>query len=147
MTAALHTTCREGTNGRGAKKARALKGRQVAAADDWDGPMQIKTVRPCRPDSWEHCFLLAGQPATLTDWRDPQRQDLREALSATRLERAIGVIYRPETERASHYFEAVLAEQFDAFIWLEDTHALRALEPRRTPAAASHEDDTFPFGL
>lgn len=118
---------------------------QVAAADDWDGEMHIKDVRPSRPDSWEQQFLKVGIPASLTDWRDPQREDLRAALSEPLLERAIGVIYRPGTERQSHYFEAVLAEQFDALVWIEET---RALTPLAAPAmTTSREEDTFPFGV
>ena len=68
---------------------------------------------------------------------------LREALSKPRLERAIGVVYRPDTEYSSHYFEAVLPEQFDAFVWFEETRAvtpLRAGKPHGAP-------DTYPFGL
>ena len=119
---------------------------QVAAADDWDGELRIKTVRPSRPDSWEHCFLQAGVPASLTDWRGPRRQALRDALSGPLLERAIGVIYRPHTERTSHYFEAVLSEQFDAYLWFEDSRAVQPLKPPAAPSP-SHEDDTFPFGV
>ncbi|TWI54975.1 erythromycin esterase-like protein [Pseudomonas duriflava] len=118
---------------------------QVAAADDWDGDMRIKTVRPSRTDSWEHRFRQAGIPASLTDWRDPRREELREGLSELFLNRAIGVIYRPETERMSHYFETVLADQFDAFIWIEET---RAVTPLEQDGAVDHqEDDTYPFGL
>lgn len=119
---------------------------QVAAADDWDGELRIKTVRPSRPDSWEHCFLQAGVPASLTDWRGPQRQALSDALTGPLLERAIGVIYRPQTERTSHYFEAVLSEQFDAYLWFEVSRAVQPLKPPATPSP-SHEDDTFPFGV
>lgn len=119
---------------------------QVAAADDWDADMLIKEVRPSRPDSWEHQFLKAGVPASLTDWRDPQRSELRTALSNTLLERAIGVIYRPDTERDSHYFEAVLAEQFDAMIWIEQTQAVKALALPKSEHLEP-EDETFPFGV
>lgn len=115
----------------------------VAAADDWDAPMRIKQVRPSRNDSWEQVFLRVGLPATLTDWRADARGELREALSETLLERAIGVIYRPDSERQSHYFEAVLAEQFDAWIWLERT---RAVTPLDWEAPHGGEDDTWPFG-
>ncbi|MCQ4348994.1 erythromycin esterase family protein [Pseudomonas stutzeri] len=115
----------------------------VAAADDWDAPMRVKQVRPSRHDSWEQVFLQVGLPASLTDWRDEARTELREALSAPLLERAIGVIYRPESERQSHYFEAVLAEQFDAWIWLEETRAVTPLDATPPPGG---EDDTWPFG-
>jgi len=117
---------------------------QVAAADDWDGEMQIKDIRPARADSWEHQFHLSGLGAALLDWRDPQRQALREALSTSLLERAIGVIYRPYTELHSHYFQAVLADQFDAFIWLDETHPVKPLSAHGTP---SFDDETYPFGI
>lgn len=119
---------------------------QVAAADDWDGDMLIKDIRPSRPDSWEYQFLKAGVPASLTDWREPQRETLRKALSQPRLERAIGVIYRPETERGSHYFEAVLAEQFDAMIWIEQTQPITALALPKSQKLEP-EDETYPFGV
>jgi erythromycin esterase-like protein len=119
---------------------------QVAAADDWDGDMRIKDIRPSRPDSWEHQFLKAGVPASLTDWRDPQRKELRRVLSKPLLERAIGVIYRPETERGSHYFEAMLAEQFDAMIWIEQTQPVTALALPKSQQLEP-EDETFPFGV
>ncbi|QJQ20534.1 erythromycin esterase family protein [Pseudomonas sp. SK] len=119
---------------------------QVAAADDWDGDMHIKNIRPPRADSWEHQFHLAGIPASLTDWRDPQRKELRRMLSTPLLERAIGVIYRPESERLSHYFDAVLAEQFDALLWFEQTHPVSAL-PLPTRQHLEPEDETYPFGV
>ena len=74
----------------------------VAAADDWDEPMRIKNVRPAMPESHERVFRDAGIARSLTEWRRPDRGDLRAALSHPRLERAIGVVYRPETERYSH---------------------------------------------
>lgn len=119
---------------------------QVAAASDWDGDMLIKDVRPSRSDSWEHQFRLAGVPASLTDWRDPQRKELRRILSMPLLERAIGVIYRPESERLSHYFEAVLAEQFDAMLWIEQTQPVNAL-PLPKQQHLEPEDETYPFGV
>lgn len=119
---------------------------QVAAADDWDGEMQIKDIRPSRPDSWERQLLMAGVSAALIDWRDPQRKALRRALSLPLLERAIGVIYRPDSERSSHYFEAVLAEQFDAMIWMEQTQPVTAL-PLPKSQHLDPEDETFPFGV
>lgn len=117
---------------------------QVAAADDWDGEMRIKDVRPARPDSWEYQFHRSGIHAALIDWREPGRQALRDALSEPMLERAIGVIYRPQTELQSHYFPAVLAEQFDAYIWLDET---RPVKPLAAPGSLSHDDETYPFGL
>ena len=119
---------------------------QVAAADDWDGNMLIKDIKPSHPDSWEHQFFKAGVPVSLTDWRDPRRKELRHALAGPLLERAIGVIYRPDTERRSHYFEASLAEQFDAMIWIEQTRPVSALALPKSQAIEP-EDETFPFGV
>lgn len=116
----------------------------VAAADNWDEPMQIMEVLPSRPDSWEQLFLRAGHGASLTEWRSEAHDELRQALAQPRLERAIGVIYRPRTERQSHYFRAVLAEQFDALVWFEQTSAVTPVGPRRFEDAAV--PDTYPFG-
>src|SRR3712207_7189193 len=74
----------------------------VACASDWDEPMEIKQVRPSRPDSHERVFLETRVPCSLTDWRGGSDRELREVLAEPRLERAIGVVYRPETERYSH---------------------------------------------
>lgn len=114
----------------------------VAAASDWDSPMEIKQVRPARPDSYEHLFCQAGHARALFDWRG-SREGLRELLAEPRLERAIGVVYRPETELLSHYFRAVLSEQFDAMVWFETSEAVTPLaagNPAGTP-------ETYPFGL
>lgn len=116
----------------------------VAAADNWDEPMQIMEVLPSRPDSWEQLFLRAGHGASLTEWRSEAHGKLRQALAQPRLERAIGVVYRPRTERQSHYFRAVLAEQFDALVWFEQTSAVTPVGPRRFDDAAV--PDTYPFG-
>ncbi|WP_181296738.1 erythromycin esterase family protein [Pseudomonas sp. Q2-TVG4-2] len=115
---------------------------EVAAADNWDEPMQIKQVRPSRPDSWEQLFLRTGIAASLTTWRDDA--SLRQALARPRLERAIGVIYRPATERQSHYFQAILSEQFDALIWLEQTTAVTPIGPQQIDDQIV--PDTYPFG-
>lgn len=115
----------------------------VAAASDWGAEMQVKQVRPAREDSWEAAFRRTGLARSLTDWRGPKRRELAEVLSQTLLERAIGVIYRPQTELASHYFEAVLADQFDAYVWFEETRAVTPLGPERPHGAP----ETWPFGL
>jgi erythromycin esterase-like protein len=112
----------------------------VAAAHAWDEPMQIMTVRPARADSYEALFRAAGPACSLTEWRQPGARELREALAGPRLERAIGVIYRPESERASHYFQAVLPEQFDAFVWYEETSAVT---PSAVPQPAGPEQEAL----
>jgi erythromycin esterase-like protein len=115
---------------------------EVAAASDWGGEMHVKPIRPSREDSWERVFHDAGVSPSLTDWRgDPA---LAAALAETRLERAIGVIYRPETERLSHYFDARLSHQFDAYVWFDET---AAVTPLPGPEDEAETPDTWPFGL
>src|SRR6185503_17342419 len=93
-----------------------------------------KTAVPARENSWEWLFRETGLACSLTDWRPYARRELREALSMPRLEGAIGVVYRPETEFLSHYFKAVLAEQFDALVWLEETRMIAPLGPEHARA-------------
>jgi erythromycin esterase-like protein len=97
----------------------------VTAASNWYDPAQRKRVRPSLPGSYERLFHDAGIPQFMLRLDEGPA---REALTAVRLERAIGVIYRPESERASHYFQARLAEQFDAVLHIDETHALEPLE-------------------
>jgi protein-L-isoaspartate(D-aspartate) O-methyltransferase len=115
----------------------------VAAASDWDGPMEIKQVRPAHRDSYERLCRDSGVGRFLIDLREDRAATLREGLMYPRLERAIGVIYRPETELASHYFDASLPQQFDAYLWFEETHAVTPL----TTAPAEGIPETYPFGL
>jgi erythromycin esterase-like protein len=115
----------------------------VAAASDWGGAMDVMRVRPAREDSWESCFRRTGLARSLTSWRGGDNPGLREALSQTLLERAIGVVYRPQTELSSHYFQAVLAEQFDAFVWFEETNAVTPIAGERPEGAP----ETWPFGI
>jgi protein-L-isoaspartate(D-aspartate) O-methyltransferase len=102
----------------------------VAAARDWDEPMRVMSVRPAHPLSYEHVFHDSGVPAFVLPLRDPTRASLLGELAAPRLERAIGVVYRPDTEVQSHYFQADLPAQFDAYIWFDET---RAISPLSTP--------------
>lgn len=115
----------------------------VAAASDWGGDMQVMNITPARDDSWEGVFRRTGLARTLTDWRGGKQGELGSALSQALLERAIGVVYRPRSELTSHYFEAVLAEQFDAWVWFEETRAVTPLGHERPHGAP----DTWPFGL
>ena len=101
------------------------------------------SVRPAHPDSYERICHDTGVPAFLLHLREPTRPEVCEELAAPRLERAIGVIYRPETELQSHYFQASLPHQFDEYVWIDETSAV-------TPLAAHHlagVPDTYPFGL
>jgi protein-L-isoaspartate(D-aspartate) O-methyltransferase len=114
----------------------------VAAASDWDGAMEVKTVRPSQADSYEQLCHQSGMPRFLLDLgRDAA---LRERLLHPRLERFIGVIYRPETELMSHYVEASLPQQFDAFVWFDETSAVTPLGPEHARLGVP---DTYPFGL
>jgi erythromycin esterase-like protein len=116
----------------------------VTAADDWDSPRKQKRVLPSRADSYERACHDSGVPRFLLDLAPGRNEALRRRLAEPRLERFIGVIYRPETERWSHYSEAVLPEQFDAFVWFDETTALEALGPQE-PATGLPE--TYPFGV
>lgn len=116
----------------------------VTAASEWDAPAERKRVRPGMAGSYEVLFHDVGVP----DFFLPLRGGgpAAEALRAARLERAIGVIYLPASERWSHYFRARLADQFDAVIHYDHTRALHPLE--RTPQWESGEPpETFPSGL
>jgi erythromycin esterase-like protein len=116
----------------------------VTAATEWDGPAERKRVRPALPDSYEALFheldlgrfliILREGDAAITPLRRP------------RLERAIGVIYRPETERLSHYFSARLPEQFDAVLHCDETRAVEPLE-RTAVWERGEVPETFPTGL
>jgi erythromycin esterase-like protein len=132
----------------------------VTAAPDWDMPAERKHVRPALPNSYEAIFHMAassaGQAERVIGARTAdQRQrdfvlllgdgEIAEQLRAPRLERAIGVIYRPETERGSHYFHARLADQFDAVIHIDETRAVEPLE-RSAGWVRGEVPETFPTG-
>ena len=116
----------------------------VAAADDWDEPMKIKRVRPSLEGSYERMSHDSGMARFLLDLRvEEMGRELKEALDTERLERFIGVIYRPETERWSHYSECTLHKQFDAWVWFDETTAVTPLPGETRPG----EEETYPFGL
>jgi erythromycin esterase-like protein len=116
----------------------------VTAAADWDGPHERKRVRPGLPGSSEELLHEIGNPAFMLNLRDELQP--RDALSAPRLERAIGVIYRPESERLSHYFHARPAEQFDALIHIDQTHALQPLD-NVSEWDTEEVPETYPFAI
>ncbi len=115
----------------------------VAAASDWDGPMEIKKVQPALPKSYERLCHATGHSRFMLGLRDRAGLAGAQGLGKPHLERAIGVVYRPETERASHYFHAILPQQFDEYIWFDDT---RAVTPFDT-AELVGLPDTYPFGV
>jgi erythromycin esterase-like protein len=109
----------------------------VTAASDWGMPAERKHVRPALPGSWERLFHEQAAPNFLVD---------PAGLSGRRLERAIGVVYRPETERLSHYFEARLGEQFDAVVHIDETHAIEPLE-RTSEWEEGELPETYPWAV
>lgn len=116
----------------------------VTAASDWGGHAERKVVRPALPESYEALFHGARDRNFLLDLRTDR--ELRTALSTPRLERAIGVIYKPETERQSHYFVAQLPAQFDAVLHYDVTRAVEPLE--RTGVWERGElPETYPSAL
>jgi erythromycin esterase-like protein len=116
----------------------------VTAASDWDGPAERKVVRPGLPGSVEELFHDAAAPAWMLRFDTAPRSDelLREAL----LHRAIGVVYRPQTERRSHYLRARVADQYDAVIHVEVTTAVEPLE-RTAGWDRAEAPETFPSAL
>jgi len=116
----------------------------VTAASDWGRPAERKRVLPSRPDSYEAVMHATGIERFMLPLRDagPHTQ----ALNEPRLERAIGVIYRPDTERQSHYFFALLPEQFDALLHFDVTRAVEPLE-RNAEWTGADVPESFPSGL
>lgn len=105
--------------------------------------MEVKVVRPSVPESYERLCHEAAAPRFLLHLRNPIVTELAEGLLKPRLERAIGVIYRPETELQSHYFQALLSHQFDEYFWFDETGAVAPLKTEELEGLP----DTYPFGL
>jgi len=116
----------------------------VTAASDWGAPAERKFVRQALTGSYEATFHAARIDRFLLTWRE--LDILAAGLGSPRLERAIGVIYRPETERMSHYFNARMGEQFDAVIHFDETRAVEPLE-RTAEWEAGEVPQTFPFAV
>lgn len=114
----------------------------VMAADDWGGEGRVKSVRQGMPGSYEELFHRTGIPDFLLLSNHPMVTGLREP----RIERAIGVIYKPETERASHYFQSRITEQFDAVLHLDQTRAVQPLDRHAAPTRRE-VPETFPAGV
>jgi erythromycin esterase-like protein len=116
----------------------------VTAASDWDRPAERKRVRPALPGSYEELFHKTSVPQFLLMLNE--LGDAAGMLNVQRIQRAIGVIYRPQTERGSHYFHVSLPEQLDAIIHIDETRAVEPLE-RTAPWEAGEAPETFPTGL
>ncbi|CAM4141205.1 erythromycin esterase family protein [Vreelandella rituensis] len=116
---------------------------EVTAATNWDEPGERKSVREPLEGSYERLFHQVKYQRFLLDLR--QRNAATAVLETPRLHRAIGVIYRPETERQSHYFHSTLSQQYDFILHIDRTHALEALAV--VPRAGDNEPaDTYPSG-
>jgi erythromycin esterase-like protein len=110
----------------------------VTAASRWGGEAERKRLRDALPGSWEELLHeQAGRPAFVVDTRE---------LEGRGLQRAVGVIYRPETERLSHYFDACVADQFDALVHIDETQALEPLQ-RMSRWEAGELPETYPHGV
>ena len=116
----------------------------VTAATDWGEPAERRRVRPALEGSYEALFHKVGEPRFLLVWS--AHLDLAEQLRAQRLERAIGVVYRPETERLSHYFRASLPDQFDAVLHFDETRAVTPLE-KNAAWEVGELPETYPFAV
>jgi erythromycin esterase-like protein len=116
----------------------------VTAAHDWDGPAERMRLKPALEGSYEALFHAAIPAPFLVSLREGYA--LRELLGAPRLERAVGVVYRPDTERLSHYFEATLTQQFDAVIHIDHTRSVEPLERRSRWQPEAEAPETYPSG-
>jgi protein-L-isoaspartate(D-aspartate) O-methyltransferase len=118
----------------------------VAAASNWEEPMQEMRVRASHPDSYERLFHETQIPAFTLHLREPKRADVREEMLPPRLERAIGVVYRPDYERYGNYVPTVLPLRYDAFLFLNET---RALQPLHEVKAREEGEvpETYPSGV
>ncbi|KAI1445762.1 putative erythromycin esterase [Annulohypoxylon stygium] len=134
----LGQLCREGFPGEVSVIGCGTHSGTVAAAHEWDEPMQVMNVVPSRPDSYERAMHDTGLPSFVVD--------LRLLKTPPMLQRFIGVVYRPATERSSHYIESVLADQYDAFVWFDRTSAVHAFEIAQ-PKEALSRGETYPFGV
>lgn len=113
------------------------------AASHWGGPAERKRLRPAWPGSYESLSHATDIAAFSLHFRQPNREALRGELSTPRLHRAVGVIYRPETELQSHYYQTALPDQFDTWVWMDETRALEPIPVRREPGIP----ETYPFGF
>lgn len=116
----------------------------VTAAREWGGTAERRIVRPALAGSIEELFHEIGEDSFFL--RTTADDTVADALRDVRLERAIGVIYLPESERDSHYFHARPSDQFDAVVHIDTT---RALEPLETTSVwvDGERPETYPTSL
>jgi len=117
----------------------------VTAASSWDGEPECKKIRPALIGSYEDLFHRTGIPRFYLDLR--RSWEVSRILRDPMLERAIGVLYLPETERQSHYFHAALSDQFDAMIYIDRTRAVEPIQHATKWHARSEAPETYPSGV
>jgi erythromycin esterase-like protein len=115
----------------------------VIAASNWDMPAMRMHLQPAQPDSYEALFHVVGHSSYLL----PMKDDVAGALAPKRLQRAVGVVYRPDTELQSHYYKASLPQQFDAVIHIDHTRSLEPLERIPEHGLENEPPETYPSGL
>lgn len=135
--------CRQESNAKSYSIGFGTNDGTVAAASNWDEDMEIKHIKPAISKSYEHLFHQVEESNYLLGLSNVKSSHILQTLLQPRLERAIGVIYRPETELASHYYQAVLPKQYDEYIWIDRTQAVSAIEAEKLKGLP----DTYPFGL
>jgi erythromycin esterase-like protein len=118
----------------------------VTAAPHWDGPAERMRVRPGLEGSYEALFHAVGLPRFLLDLRRRGSPAVAALAAQPRLHRAIGVVYKPRSERRSHYFDSTLPQQYDAIIHVDETRAVEPLERSARWEAGRGEEETYPFG-
>lgn len=101
-----------------------VAGGSLTAADTWGAPARPMPLQAAHAESYENAFRAALLPAFVLALRDPVHGEVREALSAPRLQRAVGPVYQPQTELASHYFQVSLPDQFDEYVWFNEGHPI-----------------------
>lgn len=116
----------------------------VTAASDWDAPAEHKRVRPALAHSCERLFHETETPRFWLDFS--RNQEAAKLLEHPLLQRAIGVVYRPDTERQSHYFMSRVSAQFDAVFHFDETRAVEPLE-KSAIWEKGEIDETYPSGL
>jgi erythromycin esterase-like protein len=119
----------------------------VACASDWDAPMEVKRINPSLAESWEALSHAARGQSYLLDLRPGRNEAVRAHLAEPRLQRFIGVVYRPDTERWSHYVDCKLSQQYDAWVWFDETTPITPTPVKAKPEHASGDEETWPFGL
>jgi protein-L-isoaspartate(D-aspartate) O-methyltransferase len=130
----LGQLCRQGFGEAAVNVGFATDHGQVLAAHEWDAPGEVREIRHGHPESYEAVMHESGIPAfVLTLENHPA---IKKELCPARLMRAIGVVYRPQTELQSHYFMSVLPDQLDELVWIDRTsavHPIAALGLDRLP--------------